>query len=554
MWRSWQVPSRLSSQAFWAVSWLGCFLLTIWAYWPAREAGFISDFTGHQMLFASGAHLGWWNSFGWHGNQPVLFGLMSEWYKLVGIQPLPWFLLFCGWHALNATLVGLLGLRVWRSVWPADARIGAAVVAILFLLHPYQTEVVVWKVCLHYLLSTTALLSMLLLLMRPRPVMSWPGWVLFYLLFLLALLSLELALIYPAMLLVTLWWWAGEEGWARRDRWRWTGWIVGPQMAMIGVYLLVNRWRMGAWLGHYGDDVHLRFSLTDLMGNAWQYLVKYIAFSRDWPHGWKEAVVLVTRQYSGVIIILVAIVLFFWIGWLVRGSGRKTGTLLWAGLLFGLALAPVLSLYVAWMGHVENDRYGYLASVFFLLAMQSLLLRGPRWLMLAAWLIWGSMEWICLQGNIDRWAQSNRLYISLLDDWRWTEETDIYVLGIPENYQGLFLFRSFIPGETLRDGLTWTAGKAIKGRIHEVAAFQVAELSDGLEVARVDDRTFDIRFRQWGNWFLRKGIGASDYRQDGYEVDFHEGGYRITFDEADPHRVMIYSNGGQWVEVAPGSK
>ena len=108
--------------------------------------------------------------------------------------------------------------------------------------------------------------------------------------------------------------------------------------------------------------------------------------------------------------------------------------------------------------------------------------------------------------------------------------------------------------ETLRDGLIWTAGKEFRGRIHEIAAFQVGALTDGLEVTPVNDRIVEVRFRQWGNWFLRKGLGASDYREDGYEVDFFEGGYRITFDEADPRRLLIYSDGGQWVEVPAGSK
>lgn len=551
----WQVANpRLNTILLGAGSWLGLFLLTLWAYWPAREAGFISDFTGHQMLFVQGAHLGWWNSFGWHGNQPILFGLMSGWYQLVGIQPLPWFVLFCGWHAVNATLVGLLGFRIWRSIWPADARIAASVVAILFLLHPYQAEVVVWKVCLHYLLNVTALLGMLLLLLRSRASMPWSGWVLFHLLFLLALLSLELALIYPIMLLVTLWWWGRVQGWAVPDRRRWAAWIIGPQTGLVVLYLLANRWRMGAWLGHYGDEVHLRFSLSDLSANAWQYLVKYLAFSRDWPYAWKKAIVELSANHPTWMVILVVTLFFLWIAWLVSRSDRKTTTMLWAGLLFALALAPVLSLYVAWMGHVENDRYGYLASVFFLLAWQSVLLRGPRWLMLAVWLCWGGVEWISLQANVDRWDQSNRLYTSLLDDWRWTDDRDVYVLGIPENYQGLFLFRSFVPGETLRDGLIWTAGKEFRGRIHEIAAFQVGALTDGLEVTPVNDRIVEVRFRQWGNWFLRKGLGASDYREDGYEVDFFEGGYRITFDEADPRRLLIYSDGGQWVEVPAGSK
>ncbi len=526
--------------------------LAVLLYWPARDAGLISDFTGHQMLFEKGSALGWWNSYGWHGNQPVLFGLMKFWYSLFGIRPMPWFWLFTLLFAVNATLTGLVGLRVWqKALSPDRAWIGAIVLSLLFLVHPYQTEVVVWKVCVHYHINVLLLLSMLLLLLRTKPLAGWRIWMLFHALFLVALHALELALIYPVMLVITAWWWGREEGWTR-DQVRKILIRIGlPQSAIIAGYLVVNKLRTGMWVGHYGEDVHLKFSLIDLVGNGWNYVLKYLAYTRDWPHQAKEVVAGMVHQQPVFWMTLMGLLIaaFFFLVARSGGWSRLTRTNLWALAMFPLALAPVLTLYFAWIGYIENDRYGYLASVFFLLALQTLLLRGPKWLLWSAWILLLVFQLQLTRAHIDRWVQVQRIYHALLEDWRWTEEEEVFVLGLPDSYQGITIFRSFVPGETLRDGLIWYAHKPVMGQIREVAAYVVARPSDGVSVRRIDELTWEVAFRQWGTWFQRKALGASDYEEDDYRVTFHEGGYRIVFSHPDPDRILVYSDGGRWIQV-----
>ncbi len=548
------MPYHTNRLTTWQIAvWLvGLITLAGWLYWPALEAGFISDFTGHQMLFENGAALGWWNSYGWHGNQPVLFGLMNAWYHWFGIQPLPWYWLFIGFHAANALLLGLLGYRVWERAADASLVIPSALVlSVFYVIHPYQTEVVVWKVCLHYLISTAALFGALLLLFRLQPLTDLKQWIILHTAFLVALFSLELALVYPVILGLSVWWWGSELGWSKNQINRLWLRIGIPQFTLILGYFLLNKSRMGVWVGHYGDDVHLRFSIKDLAGNALNYLVKYLAFSRDWAHEAKAEIADLPTSHPAFVVITLGLLLAIYIVLLVRHRRltRLQRTTLWASGLYPLALAPVLSLYFAWIGYVENDRYGYLAAAFFLLAVQSVLLHLPKWLLLATWIGLLTLQFNLSRANIHRWRDSQRLFQALLDDWRWTDAQEVFVLGVPDNYQGISVFRSFVPGESLRDGLRWTAKKQGIGPILEVAAFQVTDLSDGLEVSQLDSVTWAVDFRQWGNWFLRKGLGASDFQENGYQVAFHEGGYRIRFDEVDPTRILIYADGGRWIQV-----
>lgn len=517
------------------------FLLTVGLTWPAREAGFTSDFTAHLEMFLTRADAGWWNSFGWRGNQPVLFGLMYLWHQWFGIAPLPWFLLFAGLHALNGTLLFLLAMRLQAPSVLALAG------ALLFTLHPYQVEVLTWKVCLHYLISTASLLGMLLLLLRPG---HWGGghWTLLQGLFLVALFSLELALIYPVILGGTLWWRWREESWPR-ERWiRRALTLLAPQMVFLGLYFLWNRLRLGHWVGHYGDEVHLGLTVGEFFSHILNYSIKYLAFSRDWPHDWKgflgeihfrEPSLMYGLALTGLLVLGVML-------WRSRTASLTFRTGVWASLLFFLALAPVVSLYYAWIGHNENDRYGYLASAFFVTSLLFLLRGWPRPLVMALLAAYGGIGVLLFRANADRWVQCERVYSALVHDYRWQAEREVWVLGMPDSYEGIMLFRGYRDGEGLKDALHWVGGRGPDGAVREVAAFVMRQPLDGLEARWLDGQRIQVRFRQWGNWFVREGMGASDYRGDGYTVDFGEGGYVLTLDAPRPGGVYIYSDGGRW--------
>jgi hypothetical protein len=527
------------------------FLLTLLLCWPAREAGFTSDFTAHMEMFVDRTGEGWWNSFGWRGNQPFLFGFMYLWHQWFGMAGLPWFLLFAFLHALNGSLLYHLyrrlgGVQGASVCWPALAA------ALLFTIHPYQVEVLTWKVCVHYLLSTGSLLGMIWLLTAEGGWSRW-RWVAVHLLFAMALFSLELALIYPLILAGTLWWWSREKGWTSARLYRRLAALLAPQSVLVGAYFLWNRLRLGHWVGHYGEDVHLRVAPEELVSHLLNYYLKYTLFTRDWPVAWKGYLGDWHFRDPGLMYFCAALGLGLLAGLLVysRRTGPAFRAGLWALLAFFLALAPVISLYYAWLGHNENDRYGYLASAFFVLALVLLTRSWPRYLLIAGFLLYGGVGMGLFRANVDRWTQGQRVYAALLADYRWADTAEVWVLAMPDSYDGIMLFRGFTPGEGLRDALHWIGGRSAVGGIVEVAAFVVRQPGDGTEAFWLDERRVRVRFRQWGNWFVRQGLGASDYRGEGYEVVFDEGGYTLIFERPDPNRVLIYSDGGRWKQLEP---
>ncbi|MBP6184642.1 MAG: hypothetical protein KA479_06845 [Saprospiraceae bacterium] len=523
------------------------FMITVAFYWPVREAGFTSDFTGHLEMFEQKATIGWWNSFGWRSNQPVLFGFMFFWYKLFSLSPLPWFFLFTAFHAFNALLLFQLTRHLLLR-GSHQTLIPALSVALLFLTQPYQVEVVTWKVCIHYLLSTGSILGMLLMLFRSPKSQSIPYWITFHTLFALALFSLELAFIFPLIVLVTLAWIAWEENWDRKTFRRLAGFRILPQVAFMALYFIWNRIRLGTWIGHYGEEVHLRLSLDELISHTLNYFLKYLLFTRDWGHEWKAYLGDWPERDTSTLYLAggIALLLMVGMGWYSAHRDQLVRTATWAIIVFLLALGPVLTLYFAWAGYSENDRYGYLASSFFILGLVLLLWRLPRPYFLAIIGLLLVVQTMLLNANIDRWRQGQRVYASLLTDYRWEGTSDVYILGMPDNYDGINLFRGFIPGEGIHDALQWVSGKPPSAHLTEVAAFVMRSPLDAVRVHQEDSLNYTVSFNQWGNWFVRKGLGASDYETEAFKVDFNEGGYRLTFNRYDSGRTLLYSDGGRW--------
>ena len=94
--------------------------------------------------------------------------------------------------------------------------------------------------------------------------------------------------------------------------------------------------------------------------------------------------------------------------------GRK----IWVSIsLFFIALAPVSNLFVAWVLHGENDRYGYLASLFFFIALVALFQFLEKWLKYGLYFIL-----ICVSISFSNqltgfWKNSSDVVTSLLADF-----------------------------------------------------------------------------------------------------------------------------------------
>lgn len=513
-------------------------------YWPTRLAGFVTDYTGLAERIETHGAGGILSSFGFPALQPVTSVFYYSFYHGFGSNSWGWHIVYTLLHTANALLL----FRFIRRLLPAtDDRSYsiAAFGALLFLLSPYAAEVVIWRVGFHYLLVTClvliALWYTLSWLQRPNP----RSWWLIMLVQLLALLTYELAIILPPLCLILGLWQAPVPA-----RSRMFTRLCLPQFALVGFYFVGNKLLLGNWIGHYGSAVHLKFPLAEMTGNISRYFFKWVGFSRYWPHPWKEglAQTLIQPWAIGLLLVVVLVIAYF-----ILKRFRTADTrwrLTWAFTAMAIvALFPVLNLYFNYLLHIENDRYGYLAAVFFYPTWIALLSRLPKHLFLSIGVLYVLFSTGFLWQTNKYWSQSNQVYRNLLADFDAYDHDTCYLLNLPDNLQGAPMFRDYSGQDrAFADALRYVKGQAYNGTMHEVVQYNMATPGDGVQIEQ-DSIGLKVTFNQWGNWWWRRGIGASSYRDSSYI--FHNEGhhYRLEWREQPEGAELLYQDGMKWLPI-----
>lgn len=511
-------------------------------YLSTYDAGFVTDFTGLAERIETHGAGGIISSFDFPALQPITSVCYYLFYQVFSLNGWGWHLSFTLLHTANALFLFFLVKRLLGHDPQHSAKWIAAAGALLFLFSPYATEVVVWRVGFHYLLVTFLIQAML------WQVICWlghPGSSTFWKIIALqvaGLLTYELAIIAPLFSVCLILWLHPHGAW-KKSLQR----LAFPQFSLIGLYFLANRIFLGSWVGHYGSDIHLNFPVTDLIANVGRYFIKLAAFSRYWTHPWKEGIANWLAQPFGLILIAsLSLGLLVWMFRSFRQSDRRTQLIWIFGLATFIALIPVLNLYFNYLLHIENDRYGYLPALFFYPAWMALLSRLPRgfFLLLAGSYLLISIYF--LQKTNRFWSQSTTVYRSLLDSFPAYGQDSCYLLNLPDNLQGAPMFRDFSGNDrAFADALQYVKKQPYPGVLEEVVQYNMVLPTDGV-IVEPDSNDLKVTFNQWGNWWWRRGIGASSYRDSTYL--FHNEGhhYRLEWRQRPQRARLLYQDGLRW--------
>lgn len=523
-------------------------------YAPTLGAGFVTDFIGWQMRYEGGDFADILNCFGYPGLHQLLHLFFFSFYKIFDTQGLPWYLLFCSLHAVNAFALYQLFKKVFhRFSLPAPGEVSLSG-ALIFLVLPYQSEPVVWMVCLHYLM--TALLMMgslwfaLNYLESHRSKFIW----LAHLCFVAALFMLEIAFVMP--LLMVVWVWIVSSGIEQSPGRRPLFFrLIFPQFALLTVYLVLNKLVLGQWVGHYGEQAHLNFPVLQMIGTTFKYLIKYTFFVRYFDHTTKEALfgifdqawLVMALAIAGLISLGLAIVYFK----KLSTSLKIAGMLL---LLFFLSVAPVSNMYFYTLLYIENDRYGYHGSLFLSMLVALSFFTLPKFMRYPLLIGYIGISVFLTQKTNRWWSESREVYYGLLHDFRWYDRDEVIILNIPDSYQGAYSFRIIDQDSGLADYLRYSIGKEYKGRAIDVLQYNMCEPDASIRVEQVDSNTVKVAFNQWGNWWWRNGIGASNYENDRYRVELLDGAYLLHLKNLHPNTAIIYQVGSRWEEYKPAEE
>jgi hypothetical protein len=120
------------------------FIAACLVFGPLYNAGFVTDFTGWLECRETTSVWNAYQCFGNRGLYFVPFVILELLTSLFWLHPLPWFIVWTGMHALNAYLVSDVCKRLLTAFDVRMAPVVPIIAGVIFLLHPWQVEVVAW--------------------------------------------------------------------------------------------------------------------------------------------------------------------------------------------------------------------------------------------------------------------------------------------------------------------------------------------------------------------------------------------------------------------------
>ncbi len=527
-------------------------LLILFLYYPSRYAGFVTDFTGWQKSYEAGSFIDIINCFGYNGLHQFLHLVFYSLFKILGRDTIGWYILFSVLHAGIASFMYYVFTQIFKDFNLANANAISFFAAILFLLSPYQTEVLVWRVCIHYIIMAYCFLLCLWNVHLWLQSNNLKYLLMSNFIFVIALFTLELSLSIPIFLLFYVLIYSLHFK-KLNSLFKVFLKVLLPKILAIASWFSLNKFFLGTLVGHYGTEKHFNTDLTLIFGNAFKYLSKHFFFQRYWSHNYKmqfwqffeNPIFLYSLVIIATILFLLALVYFK----KLNVSVRLMGLML---LLFFIALLPIVNLYFYGLQLTENDRYGYVASIFCSLLIAIFIFQLPKPIkILGIGVLVFCSVFFTYNTNI-LWQEANFVHKSIIEKFRFYNADNIIVLNVPENFNGVPIMYSTEDEyfSTIKETLPLMGFKPYNGNIMEAAYFNITSVNDGVSVEKLGENYLKVDCNQWGTWFWRKGIGASNYENELYKIKFGVKHYDMFLKQPLPNYLFIFWNGNDWEKVS----
>ncbi len=526
-------------------------LISLAFYFKTAGAGLVSDSIWWIQLYKLNGLDGILYAFGDKSLHYVYQAIFFLLWKLFGLNGYAWMFLFVTLHACIAALAyNIFSILFSQEEIKSGSSIAFAG-SLLFVVSPYLTETLVWYACIHYLVTVLLLLSSFRLVLAYLKHKQVKYIMAFYCCYVVALFALELSFVLPILLFVFFLFWPPKILYGT-DKTVLLKTFVLPTFCLVLLYFLLSKIFRGSVVGHYGAQAHLNFHVPLLTGNLAKYLLKIFAFIQFAPYKYATlCYTFVEHEKNGWIfaVLLIAGVLGFLLLHQKLSAKYRISLLLFA--FFVIALLPVLNLFVTTIVNIEGDRFIYFASVFiypFLALLCVSLFRKFGWVVLGVFL---SLQVNFLLYNTQSWANCGTINSSLTTNFKWSTARQIYLLNMPDNFRGAYLYRGFPPENSFALTMWIKENGSFAPQVKEILLYNMNNLNDGANVEKLSNTELKVTFNQWGNWWWWKGIGAQSYTTDDYNVAISDDGhsYKITFTRKKPGTVYLYQVGGEWKEV-----
>lgn len=522
--------------------------ITLVTYFATIGAGFVFDFLGWQRVYDLGSFSDIINCFGYRGNHQTLHFFFYSIYSIFHLNGLAWYIIFCGLHAFNGWLLYNWLITITARWQLKSAPLLMVLIGLLFIVHPYNVEPVVWKPCIHYLLSLTAILYVLQLVVDYIKTKNQKTLGLILLIYGLSFFLLELSYITPLVITCFL----VVDAFATKDLNTIKSRIIGAGglWAILILGLLLNRWTLGAWVGHYGAETHLQLNVIGMMSTEIKYFFKHLFDARYFPFAAKNLL-------FDTILSNPELVFFFLVGCIattilyvlkIKKVSGYIHLVFWGTLASALYTLPISNLFFYHLMLGTNDRFSYVPLVFCLVAVYAFLSKTQKWFWLPLLSILIVVQVYFQHYTIRQWKESTVVVQNLRDTFRWHDRSHVFVLNSPDNLNGIVMTSVRDVPSGIEELLDYQTDTPFEGIMYDVLQYNMTTPNDGVTVEQTGPMQLRVTFKQWGNWWHYHGNGASVYENEFYKAEVLNYPYQLTFKKLPEGSAIIYQDGKEWKE------
>ena len=550
-------PDRygLSNLNVFGILWLLMFVL----YFPAAKAGFVQDFTGWLEQVKNHPFWEYINrsNFGVHSLYQVTQFNTYIFYRLFGINPWLWHLLFITLHVINSFLLFTLCRQLLDDCAVEKSRTIAFTGVLLYCVSPYISEVVVWEPSFHFLQGLLMILLVLgwvqkYLYTANKKYALWAGIV-----YLLSTHTLEVFYITPWLVLTLALFYRFNNIDNKKRTTEILLLFFVPELLMFCLRLVEFRMVYGGWVSRIGSDTVAVAPLIGFSKPA-KYIFHLLFLGRFFPHEIKQKVYLFCDEFKSIVVFysIVAIVCIYIAARFrsMSGKGKVASLLLvWVFITFVL----VLPLWFGDLLLVTADRYSYFTCAFLYMLLSVfaafITMQYIRVGIVTAYVLVNLRYAI----QVSRyWGKSYRVNYGLLHDLPDAGDKIIVLLALPQSMHGIPMMGAGTESEYKMMHNLLLPDKKINNKVYSALSYNMITPDDGAHVKVLSDNKVRVTLNQFGTWWWYNGQGAVNYETEDYWAYIMDVGYEydITLKKPASNYLLLYNVGDKWKVVDMSKK
>lgn len=532
-----------------------CFWLIVFVlYLPAANAGRVTDYLG---WLDQTVRYGFWDNIlrtHYNGKSLYYFTQFVTWcfYQLIHNQAWGWHLLSVSFHALNGFLLFLLARQLLAHVQHPKAVSISLLSALIFIIWPSHTEVVVWESSFHYLLGL--LLQLMILKWAASYIASSNPKYTYAILSLYIVSSFSIEVFYTTPWLILLLAYAMMGGYnAHHPMWRRIWMLFLGCLAVFIGHLMLFHAVYHQWVAHIGSQAVIATLDTAIWLKPAQQLFQMVLLGRAWPLACQSWVYAYMETYMGLALfysIVLGLLGMLYIH--LRRSPHMARLFLCLLGMLGLTLGLILPLWFQKTMHIVYDRYYYCSMPFVAiccsLALNTISKQYIKYTVTALFFVLP----ICYTTYLVKlWRQSEAVINSLLQELPTQDRRPMLLLNNPQTLEGAAMIGAEAQSEFLLMHKLFLPEKPLQCSVYDVMAYNMLSTQDGAHVTVINDTMIKVTLNQFGTWWWYAMNGGTSYSNDLYAVNMTDPGheYILTLKQPATAYQIYYQVGPNWRQV-----